>query len=217
MTCSDTALLQGAQHLSLLAQHYPDARLWVHMPTQADAPALAPLLEALRAAEGLAVHDSASAQALRRLGWRGPILLLAGVADARALELCSRLGLWQVLHSAEQLDWLAAHKSQHSQQVLLRGGPGGFAAQQLGSTLARLAHLPQVENVTVWAQAPTLEAAPALAAALADASAAWAGARNLVVPVALGAALAPATWEHLSALQTLAHDQQWALELLCTP
>src|SRR3990167_5374448 len=49
--------------------------------------------------------------------WRSPILLLEGVFEPRDLELCSRLGLWHAVHCDEQIDWLAAHKTQVPHRV----------------------------------------------------------------------------------------------------
>src|SRR5574344_212504 len=89
---------------------------------------------------------------LRRLDWRGPLLLPQGVAEPRALDLCSRLGLWHVVHCDAQIDWLAAHKSQLPQHIwlpLAGAGQPGFALERLRSAYARLSALPQVEAITL--------------------------------------------------------------------
>mgnify|MGYP002039783724 CR=1 FL=1 len=63
-------------------------------------------------------------QRVRHLGWRGPILLLEGVFEPRDLELCSRLGLWHAVHCDEQIDMLAAHKTQVPHRVFLKMNSG---------------------------------------------------------------------------------------------
>lgn len=199
--------------LARLGAALPNARLWGCV--RACGPALAAQFAALHAAEGFAVTEAASAAALRRLGWRGLLALLPGVADARGLEDCSRLGLWHGVADAAQVDWLAAHKCQLPQQVLLVAGAGGVGAQHLRSRYTRLAALPQVESVLLWAQVPEGAAAPATMAALEAVSADWIGQRSLVLSVAL----TPAWEDQYPALHTLAEQaetQGWDLELLCS-
>ncbi len=77
----------------------------------------------LRAADGLACLDL-TRLLLRELGWRGPLLLLEGAFEPRDLELCSTLQLWHVVHHVEQLDWLAAHKTQQPHHVFLKFNSG---------------------------------------------------------------------------------------------
>jgi alanine racemase len=43
---------------------------------------------------------------------------------ARDLELCSRLGIWHAVHCDEQIDWLAAHKTQQPHRVFLKMNSG---------------------------------------------------------------------------------------------
>lgn len=140
------------QQACSLRNRFPDAHLWAVLPAHLEAAALEKIFADLRTADGLALHDPAHATLLRRLDWRGPILLLHGVAEPRTLELCSRLGLWHVVHNDAQIDWLAAHKSQLPQHVWLApGSPGqpGFALPRLRSAYARLSALHQVESITL--------------------------------------------------------------------
>lgn len=209
--CFDTVLPAAAQ-LPVLSAALPNARLWGGLPAQDGA--VAESFAALHAAEGFAVQDVATAGQLRRLGWRGPIALLPGVADARALELCSRLGLWPAVACDAHIDWLAAHKSQQPLQVLLGAGAQGFAPARLRSAYARLSALPQVDGVILWAQAPDTATAAALAGQLDASSADWPGQRSLVVTLALdrAATLLP----QLQALAARAERQGWDLEVVCT-
>ncbi|MBP8087475.1 MAG: alanine racemase, partial [Polaromonas sp.] len=101
-----------------------DARVWAIVKANAYGHGIERAFEGLRGADGFALLDLAEAQRLRALDWRGPILLLEGIFEARDLELCSRLGLWHVIHCKEQIDMLAAHKTQLPQRVFLKMNSG---------------------------------------------------------------------------------------------
>jgi hypothetical protein len=109
--------------------------------------------EGLKSADGFALLDLAEAERVRACGWRGPVLLLEGCFEPRDLELCSRLNLWHVVHTAEQIDWLAAHKTHEPHRVFLKMNSGmnrlGFAPQAFRSAYARLNALPQVDEVSL--------------------------------------------------------------------
>ena len=118
----------------------PDARLWAVVKADAYGHGIERVFDGLRAADGFALLDLAEAARLRALDWRGPILLLEGVFEPRDLELCSRLNLWHVVHCTEQIDWLAAHKTQQPHRVFLKMNSGmnrlGFAPQAYRSAWA---------------------------------------------------------------------------------
>ena len=76
----------------------PDARVWAVVKANAYGHGIERVFEALRGADGFALLDLAEAERVRALGWRGPVLLLEGVFEARDLELCSRLNLWHAVH-----------------------------------------------------------------------------------------------------------------------
>ena len=109
--------------------------------------------DGLRSADGFALLDLAEAERVRACGWRGPILLLEGCFEPRDLELCSRLNLWHVVHTAEQIDWLAAHKTQQPHRVFLKLNSGmnrlGFKPPAFRSAWARLNQLPQVDEISL--------------------------------------------------------------------
>jgi alanine racemase len=131
----------------------PDARVWAVVKADAYGHGIERVFPALRGADGFALLDLAEAQRVRDLGWRGPILLLEGVFELRDLELCSRLGLWHTVHTAAQIDWLAAHKTQTPHRVFLKMNSGmnrlGFAPEALRAAWARLDALPQVDEITL--------------------------------------------------------------------
>ncbi len=130
----------------------PDAQVWAVVKANAYGHGIERVFDGLRGADGFALLDLQEAQALRQLGWRGPILLLEGVFEARDLELCSRLGLWHTIHCDEQIDMLAAHKTQLGHRVFLKMNSGmnrlGFTPQRFRSAWARLNALPQVDEIS---------------------------------------------------------------------
>ena len=130
----------------------PDARLWAVVKANAYGHGIERSFEGLRGADGFALLDLDEASRVRALGWRGPILLLEGVFEPRDLELCSRLQLWHTVHCNEQIDWLAAHKTQQGHRVFLKLNSGmnrlGFAPQAYRSAWSRLQALPQVEEIS---------------------------------------------------------------------
>ena len=205
-----TAALQ--HNLQRVQSAVPDAKVWAVVKANAYGHGIERVFEGLRAADGFALLDLAEAERVRALGWRGPILLLEGVFEPRDLELCSRLGIWHAVHCDQQIDWLAAHKSQQPQPVLLLAGAHGMAAHHLRSRYARLAALPQVEDVTLWAQASDGAAASALMAALQPVAQDWIGLRSIAVPVHLQAAL---PWPSLHRLAQQAEQHGWDVELMC--
>lgn len=130
-----------------------DAKLWATVKADAYGHGIERVFDSLRAADGFALLDLKEAQRLRALDWRGPLLLLEGCFEARDLELCSRLGLWHVVHCQEQIDMLAAHKTQLPQRVFLKMNSGmnrlGFAPERFRAAWTRLNALPQVDEISL--------------------------------------------------------------------
>lgn len=152
--------IQATIHLDALSHNLgrmrraaPDAKVWAVVKANAYGHGIERVYEALRAADGFALLDLQEAERVRALGWRGPILLLEGVFEARDLELCSRLGLWHTVHCDEQIDMLAAHKTQQPHRVFLKMNSGmnrlGFPPHRFRAAWARLEALPQVEEISL--------------------------------------------------------------------
>ena len=147
-----------------------ESKVWAVVKANAYGHGIERAYEGLRGADGFALLDLAEAERIRALGWRGPILLLEGVFDPRDLELCSRLGLWHTIHSDEQLDMLAGHKTLQPHKVFLKLNSGmqrlGFAPERLRAAYARLQALPQVDDIGLMTHFATADAAvPGLDAA----------------------------------------------------
>ena len=140
-------------NLGRIRQAAPDARLWAVVKANAYGHGIERVFAGLQAADGFALLDLDEAQRVRALGWRGPVLLLEGVFDARDLELCSRLDLWHTVHSEEQIDMLAAHKTREPHRVFLKMNSGmnrlGFTPARYRAAWARLAALPQVGEISL--------------------------------------------------------------------
>lgn len=129
----------------------PDARLWSVVKANAYGHGIENVFEPLRGTDGFALLEISEAERLRKLGWRGPILLLEGVFEARDLEACSRLGISHAVHCDEQIDWLAAHKTDKPHHVFLKMNSGmnrlGFTPDHYRTAWARLSSLPQVGEI----------------------------------------------------------------------
>jgi alanine racemase len=142
-----------AHNLARVRAQAPDARVWAVVKANAYGHGLERAFGPLRSADGFALLDLAEAVTLRSLDWRGPILLLEGVFEARDLELCSRLNLWHVLHCEQQIAWLAVHKTHQPHRVFLKMNSGmnrlGFTPTSFRSAWARLNAMPQVDEVSL--------------------------------------------------------------------
>ncbi len=129
------------------------ARVWAVVKANAYGHGIEHAYQGLRGADGFALLDLGEAERVRALGWRGPVLLLEGAFEARDLELCSRLGLWHAVHCSQQIDWLAAHKTQVPHRVFLKMNSGmnrlGFRPDAYRSAYARLDALPQVDEISL--------------------------------------------------------------------
>jgi alanine racemase len=149
-TIHTAALRNNIQRASLAA---PDSKVWAVVKANAYGHGIERVFEGLRSADGFALLDLDEAVRVRKLGWRGPILLLEGVFEQRDLELCSRLGLWHTVHCDEQIQMLATHKTEVPHRVFLKMNSGmnrlGFAPHQYRAAWTRLNALPQVEEISL--------------------------------------------------------------------
>jgi alanine racemase len=140
-------------NLSTARRAGADAKVWAVVKANAYGHGIERVFEGLRSADGFALLDLNEAQRVRDLGWRGPILLLEGVFELRDLELCSRLDLWHTVHCDEQIDMLAAHKTNVPQRVFLKMNSGmnrlGFTPRRFRAAWTRLNALPQVDEISL--------------------------------------------------------------------
>lgn len=159
-----------SHNLARVRASAPDARVWAVVKANAYGHGIERVFDALRSADGFALLDLAEAQRLRALDWRGPILLLEGCFEARDLELCSRLGLWHAIHCNEQIDMLAAHKTQLPHRVFLKMNTGmnrlGFTPERFRAAWIRLNALPQVEEISLMQHFPDADGPKGISAQL---------------------------------------------------
>lgn len=158
-------------NLARARQAAVDARVWAVVKANAYGHGIERVFEGLRGADGFAMLDLSEAERVRQLGWRGPILLLEGVFEQRDLELCSRLGLWHVVHSPEQIDMLALHKTHVPHRVFLKMNSGmnrlGFRPEHFRTAWTRLNALPQVEEISLMTHFSDADSARGIAEQLA--------------------------------------------------
>jgi alanine racemase len=140
-------------NLARVRQAAPDSKAWGVVKANAYGHGIERVFEGLRGADGFALLDLHEAERVRALGWRGPILLLEGIFEPRDLELCSRLQLWHTIHCDEQVEMLAAHKTQPPHHVFLKMNSGmnrlGFAPGRYRAAWTRLNALPQVDEISL--------------------------------------------------------------------
>ena len=152
-------------------QAAPDAKVWAIVKANAYGHGIESAFEGLKSTDGFALLDFDEATRLRALDWRGPILLLEGCFEARDLEICSRLGLWHVVHCNEQIDMLAAHKTQQPHRVFLKMNSGmnrlGFMPERYRAAWTRLNALPQVDEVSLMTHFSDADTAKGIRAQLA--------------------------------------------------
>lgn len=158
-------------NLDRMRRAAPDAKVWAVVKANAYGHGIERVFDGLRGADGFALLDLDEAHRVRALGWRGPVLLLEGVFEARDLELCSRLGLWHTVHCDEQIDMLAMHKTHVPHRVFLKLNSGmnrlGFAPQRFRAAWTRLAALPQVDEISFVTHFSDADAPGGIAAQLA--------------------------------------------------
>ncbi len=142
-----------SHNLACARQAAPDAKVWAIVKANAYGHGIERAFAGLKAADGFALLDFDEAKRLRALDWRGPILMLEGCFEARDLEICSRLGLWHVVHCNEQIDMLAAHKTTQPHRVFLKMNSGmnrlGFKPERYRAAWTQLNVLPQVEEISL--------------------------------------------------------------------
>jgi alanine racemase len=166
-TVHTTAL---SHNLARARQAAPDAKVWAIVKANAYGHGIERAFEGLKSADGFALLDLDEAKRLRTLDWRGPILLLEGCFDARDLEVCARLGLWHVVHCNEQIDMLAAHKTNQPHRVFLKMNSGmnrlGFKPERYRAAWTRLNALPQVDEISLMTHFSDADTAKGIAAQL---------------------------------------------------
>ena len=104
-------------------------------------------------ADGFAVACLEEALELRESGITRPVLLLEGVFEPTELALVDRLGLTQVVHRRQQVDWLAAARSDQRFSVWIKIDTGmhrlGFPPDEAAGAYGALVAAEAVQDLTL--------------------------------------------------------------------
>jgi len=149
-----TVHLDALRHnLSTVRRHAPSAHLWAVVKANAYGHGLKRMWQAFDQADGYALLNYEEAITLRDAGWQGPILLLEGFFHAEDLALLDRYRLTTAVHSAWQIEALAAVRLEAPVDVYLKLNSGmnrlGFPPEQLFAAWQQLKALPQVGTITL--------------------------------------------------------------------
>ncbi len=127
--------------------------------------------DTLNDADGFAVLNVGEAAVLRAAGFRQPILLLEGFFDVGELPAIMDLRLDCVVHSAWQLEALAAMPMTASIGIFLKINSGmnrlGFRPEDLPAALDRLKGMPTVSSITLMTHFATADEEVGISAQLA--------------------------------------------------
>lgn len=154
-----------AHNLSQLRQRLAGAatRIWATAKADAYGHGLSRVLPGLSEADGISVQTLADAGACRRRGWRGPILVHAGLLGAGEVHALTLPGIHLVISHAEQLLWLARTRPAAPPALWLRYAGdthlGGFddadysRAHAHAATLAARGHVGAIGHLNHYARA----------------------------------------------------------------
>lgn len=106
----------------------PRSKIWAVLKADAYGHGLTRILAdrsaALAHADGIAILETSTAETLRELGWRLPILLLEGCFDAPDLDVAARIGLTVTVHHDEQIAMIEAARIGRPVDVYLKMNTG---------------------------------------------------------------------------------------------
>ncbi len=108
-------------NLTLLRQLAPQTRIWAVIKANAYGHGLAFAARALAGrADGFAVATLEEAEQLRGLGINSPILLLEGLYEPAEVTAARQLNLSLVVHTEQQIRWLAEADPHHPWQLWIK-------------------------------------------------------------------------------------------------
>ena len=140
-------------NLAIAQAHAGSAKVWAVLKANAYGHGLERAARALGAAHGFAVLDFQEAARLRALGVQKPILMLEGPFELADVGEAQRNALTLVIHSAAQVEMLAAAAGGSKIDCYLKVNTGmnrlGFGADGLHAAYAALRSSPQVGAVTL--------------------------------------------------------------------
>jgi alanine racemase len=128
------------------------ARVWAVVKANAYGHGLIEAMQAFSEADGLALVEFDGASRLREAGCTKPILMLEGAFDSRDVTQASEQQLTLVVHSSDQVEWLAAHRGARI-DTYLKINTGmhrlGVEAASVRDFVARLEALAAIRSVAL--------------------------------------------------------------------
>ena len=125
--------------------------MWSVVKADAYGHGLHGLLDAFELTDGLALLDVGEAIAVRKLGWKKPILLIEGFFNFEDLEQLDKYGIETLVHSAWQIEDLKKFKPENKIRVHIKLNSGlnrlGFLPSQACAVREELEAIPYVEVV----------------------------------------------------------------------
>lgn len=144
-----------AHNIAVVRRAAPASKVWAVLKADAYGHGLVRVFDdgsTFAAADGIAILDLDTAAALRRLGWRKPLLLLEGCFDAADLDEAARLAVTVTVHQDEQIAMFEAARFDHPLPVYLKMNTGmnrlGFAPTAFRAAYERLRACVRVGPIT---------------------------------------------------------------------
>ncbi|MGI9026173.1 MAG: alanine racemase [Burkholderiaceae bacterium] len=146
-----------AHNIAIVRKAAPHSKVWAVLKADAYGHGLIHLLTdsspALVRADGIAILETATAETLRELGWRLPVLLLEGCFDPADLDLAARLGVTVTVHHDEQIAMIEAARIDRPIDVYLKMNTGmnrlGFSSARYRQAHERLVATSKVGTITL--------------------------------------------------------------------
>ena len=146
-----------AHNVDVVRQAAPASRIWAVLKADAYGHGLVRAFDhdspAFAQADGIAILETETAEVLRTLGWRKPILLLEGCFDAADLEAAARLDVTVTVHDDAQVAMIEAARFAKSLPVYLKMNTGmnrlGFMPSRFRAVHERLRACSRVGPITL--------------------------------------------------------------------
>ena len=146
-----------AHNIDVVRRCAPRSKVWAVLKADAYGHGLVRLASdrstALARADGIAILETSTAETLRELGWRLPILLLEGCFDASDLDVAARLGITVTIHHDEQIAMIEAARLDRTIDVYLKMDTGmnrlGFSTARYREAHERLVATSRVGTITL--------------------------------------------------------------------
>ena len=146
-----------AHNIEVVKKAAPRSKVWAVLKADAYGHGLVRTITddspALTHADGIAILETSTAELVRQLGWRLPILLLEGCFDAGDLAVAARLGVTLTVHHDEQIAMIEAARFDSPIDVYLKMNTGmnrlGFSVARYRQAHERLVATSKVGTITL--------------------------------------------------------------------